>query len=184
MKLVRMLLPVAALVLSAGPTLAGGRYVCYGATYENGRCSDGGIPVFIAESVQPTPTPRPDPEQQTQPPTAARDIAALLGVWDTNVPSSVITRYSRALDREFVSVAPGARGRLLKIKPDGTWVWQSYGGKRGTWRRNPDPKGYPILLDDPSENATWGVGPDTRDSRGDIIIQKASGVYYVGRRVR
>jgi hypothetical protein len=53
-------------------------------------------------------------------------------------------------------VSSGAAGGLLKLNRDGTYSWNSYGGKSGKWVET-GRAGEPIEIIDTVENRRWGV---------------------------
>jgi hypothetical protein len=74
-------------------------------------------------------------------------------------------------------VSSGAAGGLLKLNRDGTYSWNSYGGKSGKWVET-GRAGEPIEIIDTVENRRWGVRLEPKT--GEIIIQSGS-IYYFGR---
>jgi len=168
-----------------------GSYSCEGgARYlPNGKCSDGSMAIYRA-------TPMQAPEQ-------GRDIggrdrrdgrrdrrqedragaAALFGAWTTNVAGAVWTSPSAFPGWDTLHVSPGALSGLLVIYPDGNYVWNAWGGKRGHWRYATSGD-YPILLDDRSENRIWKVGVNDRRANAIYIVESNGYFYYEGRRAR
>lgn len=105
----------------------------------------------------------------------------LFGAWSTNVAGAVWTSPSDVPGWSTLHVSPGALAGLLVIYPDGRYIWNSYGGKRGKWRATGD-SGYPIQLIDNVEHRLWNVGLDDRHP-GHIYINESHGYYYyTGRR--
>jgi hypothetical protein len=179
---------VTALMMIAGDASAGS-YRCLGGArlLPNGRCSDGSIAIYEAAPMTPErPTgrrlpPAPGPDRRVAPPTAT--LASLYGAWSTSVGGAVWSSPSAIPGWSTLHVSPGALAGLLVIYPDGRYVWNAYGGKRGTWRNSGDPE-YPILLEDRAERRTWKVGPNLRQP-GRIYIVEGNGYFhYEGRRAR
>jgi hypothetical protein len=123
--------------------------------------------------------------QQQKRPAPARpteaDVAALFGVWQTNVPGAVYTVPSDRTGYDRLVVSSGAASGLFQLHPDGTYRWNSYGAaKRGRWVRTGD-AGYPVEVIDTVEKRRWKVGFDKRRQ----IIRLWDGyVWYDGRRAQ
>lgn len=179
---------VTALMMIAGDASAGS-YRCLGGArlLPDGRCSDGSIAIYEAApmtSERPTGRrlpPGPGPDQRVAPPAAS--LASLYGAWSTSVSGAVWSSPSSIPGWATLHVSPGALAGLLVIYPDGRYVWNAYGGKRGQWRPSGDAE-YPILLEDRTERRTWKVGPNLRQP-GRIFIVEGNGFFhYEGRRAR
>ncbi|HWP12843.1 MAG TPA: hypothetical protein VNN06_13540 [Ramlibacter sp.] len=113
---------------------------------------------------------------------ATANLNYYFGVWRTNIPGAVWTSPSGYQGREWLHVSAGAAAGDLIIKPDGTYVWNSYGGKSGRWISAADAV-YPIVLIDTSENRRWKVGADPKHTGGrDIMIWDGNSFYYNGRK--
>jgi hypothetical protein len=171
-------------------------------------CPDGSIPMYVADEIKPyvsQPIARPNPpnaspdqpsarhiqpsrpipatpESRPQPnANASSNLNYYFGVWRTNIPGAVWTSPSGYQGREWLHVGAGAAAGDLIIKPDGTYVWASYGGKSGRWVAG-DAE-YPIVLIDTSENRRWRVGADAKHTGGrDIMIWDGNSYYYNGRK--
>jgi hypothetical protein len=156
-------------------------------------CPDGSSPMFVADEIKPYAPPQPmvRPKQPSRPmpatpeerpqSNAAANLNYYFGVWRTNIPGAVWTSPSGYQGREWLHVSAGAAAGDLIIKPDGTYVWASYGGKRGRWIAG-DAE-YPIVLIDTSENRKWRVGADAKHTGGrDIMIWDGNSFYYNGRK--
>jgi hypothetical protein len=162
-------------------------------------CPDGSSPMFVADEVKPyvsQPIARPDqPRARQIPPSrpipaapedrpqsnAGANLNYFFGVWRTNVPGAVWTSPSGYQGREWLHVGAGAAAGDLIIKPDGTYVWASYGGKTGRWIAG-DAE-WPIVLIDTSENRRWRVGADAKHIGGrDIMVWDGNSFYYNGRK--
>jgi hypothetical protein len=141
-----------------------------------------------AQSVQPAPARdvqrADDPyrrlfEEPAQPARAqASGAAALLGVWQTNIPGAVYTTPSGRPGYDLLHVSSGAAAGLLKLDRNGTYSWNSYGGKRGKWVET-GRSDYPIEIIDTVENKRWLVGLDPRSQE---LIVWAGSYWYNGRR--
>lgn len=112
-------------------------------------------------------------------PGKAADLNSFFGVWRTNIPGAVWTSPSGYPGQDWLHVSAGAAAGDLIIKPDGSYVWASYGGKSGRWVKG-DAE-YPLVLIDTVENRRWRVGPDARQP-GRLLIWDGSAYYYHGRR--
>lgn len=176
---------VTALTLIAGDAAAGG-YRCLGGArlLPDGHCSDGSIAIYEATPLTPerpadrSPSP-PGPDRRVAPRPAS--LASLYGAWSTAVPGAVWQSPSAIPGWSTLHISPGALAGLLVIYPDGRYVWNAYGGKRGQWRRSGDPE-FPILLDDRAERRIWRVGPNIRQAGRIYIVESNGYFYYEGRR--
>lgn len=150
-------------------------------------CPDGSIPLYVADEIKPYVPPqpaarpgRPEPAERA-PAKAPAGLDYYFGVWRTNIPGAVWTSPSGYRGYDWLHVSAGAAAGDLIIKPDGSYVWNSYGGKSGRWVAG-DAE-YPIVLIDTSENRRWRVGRDARRTGGrDIIIWDGNSFHYNGRR--
>ena len=106
---------------------------------------------------------------------------ALFGRWRTRLPGAVWQAPSPVPGYDVLHVTTGARAGDLLIRPDGTYVWQSYGGKSGRWERG-DAE-YPVVLVDAAEGKRWRVGLDPRRENGrELIIWDGGSFAYEGQR--
>lgn len=160
-------------------------------------CPDGGIPMFVADEIKPYPAPQPARDWQHQaerrdwrerdraapasPDTGAGDLNYYFRVWRTRIPGAVWTSPSGYRGHDWLHVSAGVAVGDLIIRPDGTYVWNSYGGKKGQWVRG-DAE-YPIVLIDTAEHRQWKVSVDPRHAGGrDIIVWDGNSFYYDGRK--
>lgn len=151
------------------------------------KCPDGGIPRYVADEVKPYVSPqsaheagRP-PKQNDLPAANSSDLNYYFGVWRTRVPGAVWTSPSGYQGQDWLHVSAGVAAGDLIIRPDGTYVWKSYGGKAGRWVRGD--AGYPVVLIDTVENRRWKVGADPKHTGGrDIIVWDGNAIYYDGRK--
>lgn len=138
--------------------------------------------MFKAQEVQPYQPPQPRQQAPAQPAQPARaqasGAAALLGVWQTNIPGAVYTTPSGRPGYDLLHVSSGAAAGLLKLDRNGTYSWNSYGGKRGKWVET-GRSDYPIEIIDTVENKRWLVGLDPRSQE---LIVWAGSYWYNGRR--
>ncbi|MCF8503403.1 MAG: hypothetical protein K9G59_00690 [Caulobacter sp.] len=175
----------AALLLAAGSASAG-TYRCLGGArvLADGRCSDGSIAIYEATPMTPErPVRRPPAGPDRRIPAPPVALSSLYGAWSTSVPGAVWQTPSAIPGWATLHISRGALAGLLVIYPDGRYVWNAYGGKRGVWRRSGDPE-YPILIEDRAERRTWKVGPNLRQP-GRIYIVEGNGYFhYEGRRAR
>jgi|GEM_PF-1926794 hypothetical protein len=173
------------------PALAtAGHQVCNGQTVPGNlrRCPDGSMPMYIADMVRPvqpvqrnvTP-PGGTSGRETRVPATPASVDALFGVWRTRIPGAVWTSPSGYAGYGWLHVSAGVSVGDLIIKPDGTYVWNSYGGKTGRWTRGNAE--YPLVLIDTAENRRWGVALDPRHTGGrDIMVWDGKFYSYDGRR--
>lgn len=112
---------------------------------------------------------------------AKADPSSLYGVWRTNIPGAVWT--SPGTYNDWLHVSTGVAVGDLIIRPDGTYIWNSYGGKSGNWTQTHGDSDYPIVLIDTVENKQWKVGVDPKHIGGrDIMIWDGNSIYYDGRK--
>ncbi|TRW95586.1 hypothetical protein [Candidatus Methylobacter oryzae] len=110
---------------------------------------------------------------------ANADPSALYGVWRTSIPGAVWT--SPGTYTDWLHVSTGIAVGDLIIRPDGTYIWNSYGGKSGNWVRGDSD--YPVVLIDTVENKQWKVSTDSKHTGGrDIVIWDGRFLYYDGRK--
>jgi hypothetical protein len=152
-------------------------------------CPDGSIPMFIADEVQPHVPPQPadGPSRRAKPNDRPEQSASNLsdpsyyfGVWHTNVPGAVWTTPSEVQGYDRLRARPGALAGDLVINPNGTYTWNSYGGKSGRWVHGDAES--PIVLIDTAENRRWGVLPDKTTRGREIYLYDGSSFSYRGRR--
>ncbi len=173
------------------------------------RCPDGGLPVFVADEIKPYTSTgvkpyssdqvKPYQSQPVQNGSAGRhddrqpasktapgdagsaELNSYFGVWRTRIPGAVWTSPSGYQGYDWLHVSAGVSVGDLIIRPDGTYIWNSYGGKKGKWVRGDE--SYPIVLIDATENRKWKVAVDPRHTGGrDIVIWDGNYYYYDGRR--
>lgn len=137
-----------------------------------------------AQPVQPRP-PAPQVRGAKAPtpaqPAAAARPSALFGRWRTRIPGGVWQSPSPVPGYDVLNVSTGARAGDLIIRPDGTYVWQSYGGKSGRWE--PGDAEHPVVLVDTSEGKRWRVRLDPKRENGrELIIWGGGSFNYEGRR--
>ena len=157
-------------------------------------CPDGGIPMFVADEVKPytppdlhtAPTMAPGSQRQSRPAQAGQSGNAAspdyyFGVWRARIPGAVWSSPSGYQGYDWLHVRAGVSAGDLIIRPDGTYVWNSYGGKAGRWMRGD--AGHPVVLIDTVENRQWrvGAGPGRTGGR-EIIVWDGSSFHYDGRR--
>ncbi len=107
------------------------------------------------------------------------DPSSVFGVWHTSIPGGVWT--SPGTYTDWLHISTGVADGDLIIRPDGTYIWNSYGGKSGSWVRGDSV--YPVVLIDTVENRQWKVGLDSEHSQGrDIMIWDGRFFYYNGRK--
>jgi hypothetical protein len=132
-------------------------------------------------TARPTPPSRSTPVTPEDRPQSNANLNYFFGVWRTNIPGAVWTSPSGYQGRDWLHVSAGAAAGDLIIKPNGTYVWASYGGKSGRWIAG-DAE-WPIVLIDTSENRKWRVGADAKHTGGrDIMIWDGNSFYYDGRK--
>lgn len=129
-------------------------------------------------SAQPVPPPRPIPQPAPARRQGSSGAAALLGVWQTNIPGVAYTTPSSQPGYDILHVSSGAAAGLLRLDANGSYSWNSYGGKRGKWVQTGDAE-YPIEIIDTVENKRWRVGLDPKSS--ELIVWSGS-FWYRGRR--
>jgi hypothetical protein len=139
------------------------------------------IKPYHAQELQPVRAER-EPQRSPDRGTSDGQVSQLLGAWQSSVPGAVWTSPSAVPGWETLHVSAGALAGLLVIYPNGTYIWNSYGGKKGRWTRSNDP-GYPIVLDDQSEHRQWKVGLDDRHADS-IYIYDGNAIYYTAHRPR
>jgi len=174
------LLPLSA---AAGQQVCGNQVVPASAR----SCPDGSIPMFVADEIKPYVPPQSvqaasrEPRRQELPHSNSSDLNYYFGVWRTGIPGAVWTSPSGYRDREWLHVGAGVSAGDLIIRPDGTYVWNSYGGKTGRWVRGDSE--YPITLIDTVENRHWKVGADPKHTGGrDIMVWDGNSIAYDGRK--
>lgn len=187
----KMALGLSGLLLAALPAVAaqmcGSQRVA-----DNARsCPNGDLPMFVADEVKPYAPPAPGPAAHAQRP--GRAAAAepgggagspeyYFGVWRTRIPGAVWTSPSGYQGYDWLHVRAGASAGDLIIRPDGTYVWNSYGGKSGRWVRG-ESAAFPVVLIDTAENRRWQVGADPKRTGGrDIVVWDGNSFSYDGRK--
>lgn len=162
---------ISAVLLAASAGASAGYLVCGGQVVSNkvNTCPDGTTPKYVPESTPPNTAPySPLPQQQqTYPPQNVqpmppayqqRDIAALLGVWRTNIPGAVWASPTGYQGSNWNYMNVGVALGDLIIKPDGSYVWMWPNRKAGRWEMQPPNAPYPLVLIDEEENRRWHVG--------------------------
>ncbi len=150
------------------------------------KCSDGSIPRYIADEVQRRPSEHEVKKhgsltQDNTPVPNASDLSYYFRVWRTNIPGGVWTSPSEHSGYDKLHISPGMATGDLLIKSDGTYIWNAYGGKKGSWVQG-DAE-YPIVLIDTVENRRWRVSIDPKHLGGrDIIVWDGKSIYYNGRK--
>jgi hypothetical protein len=137
---------------------------------------------YRAPEIQPAGGVRHEPQRRAGQLASDAQVQPLLGAWDSGVGGAVWTSPSSVPGWETLHVSPGALAGLFVLYPDGRYIWNSYGGKKGRWTRTDDP-GYPIAFDDPVERKRWHVGADPHDP-GRIFIYDGNSIYYTAKRPR
>lgn len=186
-------------VLALPPGALAGQYKCGTVKVpETTRsCPDGSIPIYAADEVQVDPPARPEPSRPAPAPrrpaapsspatggsaAKASGLDTFFGVWRTRIPGAVWTSPSGYDRYDWLHVAAGVSVGDLIIRPDGTYVWNSYGGKSGRWEKG-DSAEWPIVLIDTVENRRWVVGVDPNHTGGrDIVVWDGNAFSYDGRR--
>ncbi|MCL5030213.1 MAG: hypothetical protein M1480_14475 [Bacteroidetes bacterium] len=111
---------------------------------------------------------------------ARNNIEQLFGVWHTKIPGAVWQSPSEVSGYDKLHVSAGARSGDLVINKNGTYKWNSYGGKSGKWEKGgPD---YPLVLIDKVEHKKWKVGFDNKHTGGRDIIIWDGYVWYDGKK--
>ncbi len=172
---------LSALVLTVGAAQAG-TYRCEGGArvLPNGKCSDGSMAIYEATPIAPyRPADRRSPPDRR----GSGDVSIFFGAWSTVVPGAVWQSPSNIPGWDTLHISPGALDGLLVIYPNGRYVWNAYGGKRGSWRASGN-SDYPILLDDRAEHRIWKVGVNDRKANAIYIVESNGYFYYEGRRAR
>jgi hypothetical protein len=141
-----------------------------------------GIKQFKADDIKPWQPPARTTTQAEPTPDAkhAAEVRSLLGAWQSSVSGAVWTSPSDIPGWSKLNVSPGALAGLLVIYPDGTYIWNAYGGKRGRWTPT-SRSGYSIALEDHVEHKTWFVGPQNI-APDRIYIWDGNAYHYTGRR--
>lgn len=119
------------------------------------------------------------PAAEARPPAREEaDLSYFFRVWRTRIPGAVWQSPSATPGWDVLHVSAGAQAGDLTIFPDGRYVWNSYGGKKGRWVR----EGGAIVLVDTVEGKRWSVrrDPDRQGGR-DIVVWDGS-VWYDGRK--
>jgi hypothetical protein len=112
---------------------------------------------------------------------AAAGCNSLVGAWQTNVPGAVYITPGSSRYYNVLHVSAGGPKGFLRIKANGTYTWNTYGGKQGRWLRSDDPE-YPLILVDNAEHKRWKVGCDAKHTGGREIVIWDGYINYDGRR--
>lgn len=128
------------------------------------------------------PTPQPPPPVKPTPKAKPKiDTNYFMGVWRTNVSGAVWESPSGYDGYNWLNVGAGISAGDLIIKPNHTYVWNSYGGKTGKWVKGT--ADYPVVLLDTVENRQWQLSVDPHHTGGrDITVWDGNAYYYDGRR--
>lgn len=114
------------------------------------------------------------------PEVSKNNIESLIGRWHTRIPGAVWQTPSGRDGYDNLHVSSGLKSGDLVIYSNGTYIWNSYGGKKGNWVKGDSE--YPIVLIDKSENKKWRVGYDSKHTGGRDIIIWEGNYWYEGRR--
>lgn len=147
---------------------------------------------YSAEEVKPRPSGAVSQRNPSQAPAPARqaqglpapvkqqkpNLQAVVGIWQTNIPGAVYTTPSGIAGYDTLQVSSGAAAGLLRINADGTYSWNSYGGKKGKWVKTGEAE-YPVEILDTVENRRWKVGYSS--AKKTLIIWSGS-FWYEGRK--
>jgi hypothetical protein len=102
------------------------------------------------------------------------------GVWRTRIPGAVWSSPSGYRGYDWLSVRAAVNVGDLIIRPDGTYVWNSGGGKAGRWERGRGD--WPIVLIDTVEKRRWMVSADRMHTGGRDIVVSDGNSSFDGRR--
>ena len=144
-------------------------------------CPDGSIPVYVAGEARASPRDayRSRDSSPRLPPVA--DPRDLIGGWRTRVPGAVWASPSGFRGLDWLHSSAGAAAGDLIIRPDHTYVWAAWGGKKGSWEAGDHD--YPVVLVDGTERKRWKVGLDPKHTGGrDIMVWDGNATWYDGRR--
>ncbi len=108
------------------------------------------------------------------------NIEQLFGVWHTRIPGAVWQSPSEVSGYDKLHVSAGALAGDLIINKNGTYKWNTYGGKSGRWEKGDSD--YPLVLVDNSEHKKWRVGFDNKHTGGRDIIIWDGYVWYDGKK--
>ena len=111
---------------------------------------------------------------------AGNNIEQLFGVWHTRIPGAVWESPSNVSGYNQLHVSSGARAGDLVINKNGTYKWNTYGGKSGRWEKGDSE--YPLVLVDNAEHKKWKVGFDSKHTGGRDIIIWDGYVWYDGKK--
>lgn len=129
--------------------------------------------------IAPVPAaPAPSPGKDMSARDAAHLAKGVIGVWQTNIPGAVYTTPSGLSGYDILHVSSGAAAGLLRINANGTYTWNSYGGKKGKWVATSDPE-YPVEIIDTVENRRWRVGYNA--TKATLLVWDGS-IWYEGRK--
>ena len=107
-------------------------------------------------------------------------VEYLIDTWHTRIPGAVWQTPSGRDGYDNLHVSSGLKSGDLIIKANGTYIWNSYGGKKGNWVKGDSE--YPIVLIDKSENKKWKVGYDSKHTGGRDIIIWDGNIWYEGKK--
>ncbi len=108
------------------------------------------------------------------------NVESLIGTWHTKIPGAVWQTPSGRDGYDNLHISTGLKSGDLMIKTDGTYKWNSYGGKKGNWIKGDSD--YPIVLIDKVEKKKWRVGYDTKHTGGRDIIIWDGYIWYDGKK--
>lgn len=139
-------------------------------------CPDGSIPMYVAGDL-----PRPAQAASGTHASATATPDGLYGVWRTRVGGAVWTSPTGYDGTAWLHVGMGVAVGDLIIRPDHTYLWNAWGGKRGRWVQGD--ADYPVVLIDTAEDRRWRVGFDPHHTGGrDIVVWDGQYYSYDGRR--
>ncbi len=108
------------------------------------------------------------------------NVESLIGTWHTRIPGAVWQTPSGRDGYDNLHVSSGLKSGDLVINANGTYKWNSYGGKKGNWIKGDS--GYPIVLIDNVEKKKWRVGYDSKHTGGRDIIIWDGYIWYDGKK--
>jgi hypothetical protein len=142
------------------------------------------IEVYKGRSIEPNQikdsknSPVKNPKVKTS--NSQNNVKNLIGVWHTKIPGAVWQSPSGRDGYNNLHVSGGAASGDLVIYKNGTYIWNSYGGKKGRWGEGDSD--YPIVLNDKVENKKWKVCFDAKHSGGRDIIIWDGNIWYDGKK--
>lgn len=188
----KLALGISGLLLASLPALAGQMCGSQRVADSVRSCPNGDMPMFVADEVKAYTNPAPAAEPRNgkrqnrlidagSASGGAGSPEYYFGVWRTRIPGAVWTSPSGYQGVDWLHVRAGVSAGDLIIRPDGSYVWNSYGGKEGRWVRGD--AAFPVVLIDTVENRRWHVGADAKRIGGrDIVVWDGNSFYYDGRK--